>query len=864
MKKKGSLIIIVLVFLIIIILIFLLYTYFNFRYQLNLGADIKNVLISEDGQTAYLKLEGGSINNNITKVKFIFYDKNGKEYYYETTEGAEEFSLFFKKSLFIFTKPSYKGRYDYEINADDIELDSFKNIEKIEVFFEYKTDSGDIIVTLPLDAEEQIHIEEVINEDYEDEYSEEFDGEETTFETCTSDAGCLEAGIFCSENRVYNCSYGRGGCLDKTNEIQCGSEEECVNGSGCVKLIECINNNNCIYLNNACSYGVCNSNKCELRFNSSVNICRASSGECDLEEYCTGSSASCPLDKFKSAGTSCSLGVCNENRCIECLYNNNCKAGEICENEKCVSDICYEASCSGYLTQNECENNLCLSCNWNSSLRICQEHSLSTINQLSQFGITWTFDKQYRYGKFANGDYWVVGPVKIISIAPASIADSTGRIIHGSMLNPSPTLGYLQGYDNEMYGSYDRGFYTPSLNVARPNNQTLSSNNPLTIQTGSLVSSISTPETSGRTQLQTAAILTVLKSPAPEGSFRPSYSGSDKTIKFNKNQLNYSLLKKLAPVSDTPRLKQQAGDSQADSVERMFERPWLDHISGLGGMGRPAHPLDNMMSYDRDLTSQVGIAALMLHLDFTNQEKETLLIRFVQVGIDNYGVIQDGGRENWLQDTGRKFPILFAGLMLNDNNMKNIGQKSGDYAYTAPYSSGNPPLDIIWFEEDTAPFYVTQADVDLTHSSEWAPDSRDAQQIPYEQGDIGLPEWGKVRVYDRTTINKYWETTYRAVISPAYGGFVLAIHIMGTRELWNHDALFDYKDRFMEVETEIREQSKFVENMWDTYRKDYGCVWKLNNPSDVYSQGSNDCEMPSIKPTNFWNKIVDWVKSLFG
>ncbi len=72
MKKNGSLIAIILILLIIITLIFLLYTYLNLRNQLNLGAEIENVLISEDGKTAYLKVEGGSIDKNITKIKFIF------------------------------------------------------------------------------------------------------------------------------------------------------------------------------------------------------------------------------------------------------------------------------------------------------------------------------------------------------------------------------------------------------------------------------------------------------------------------------------------------------------------------------------------------------------------------------------------------------------------------------------------------------------------------------------------------------------------------------------------------------------------------------------------------------------------------
>ena len=48
---------------------------------------------------------------------------------------------------------------------------------------------------------------------------------------------------------------------------------------------------------------------------------------------------------------------------------------------------------------------------------------------VSQWGITWTFDKPARVGQFVNGDSYVVGPVTVVAIDPkplygAEIADS--------------------------------------------------------------------------------------------------------------------------------------------------------------------------------------------------------------------------------------------------------------------------------------------------------------------------------------------------------------------------------------------------------------------------------------------------------
>jgi hypothetical protein len=55
---------------------------------------------------------------------------------------------------------------------------------------------------------------------------------------------------------------------------------------------------------------------------------------------------------------------------------------------------------------------------------------------IEQWGIRWTFDKplsvngeagSYRYGKFVNGDYWVIGPVNIVAFDPPSHLTEPGE-----------------------------------------------------------------------------------------------------------------------------------------------------------------------------------------------------------------------------------------------------------------------------------------------------------------------------------------------------------------------------------------------------------------------------------------------------
>ena len=452
------------------------------------------------------------------------------------------------------------------------------------------------------------------------------------------------------------------------------------------------------------------------------------------------------------------------------------------------------------------------SSNFNISAK--SETEINTVNsdKISQYGITWFFNKSYKTGQFANGDFWVVGPVKIVKITPESQVVGK-RTMNGSMINPA-SGNKNQGYDSSCSGTAYKDNLNAALNV--------SSSNPLELKNGSsLISTISIAKEKSRPQLQNAAILTVLASPPPEGSFRPPYCGNDKTIKYNVSQLNYNLLKKLNPVTGTPSLK---------SVEKYFERPWIDHVTGWGAGF--IHPLENMQNYGRDMSSEVGKGALMLHLNFTDDEKRTLLVRFVQLGIDFYGIIQSGGIKTWEPDgghaSGRKWPIMFAGLMLNDASMKNIGKKSGNYLYSGKYGPGNPPPDYIHFGEDGQTFYVTADDVIRTKSPKWKPDKRSGTPEPYTESDKGIAEWGIRHSTYPYFDNKVWSATYRqCCTASAWSGFILAARIMGVQSLWNYNALFDYQDRYMKetdsggANTGWRSDNKFTENMWDTYRKLY-------------------------------------------
>src|SRR4030042_545425 len=219
---------------------------------------------------------------------------------------------------------------------------------------------------------------------------------------------CSSEGVLCQGNMPYNCTKKSDGCFDRTNLTQCTTGQQCVSGA-CQIIPSCDDNSDCISLTKTCSVGICNSTgKCEIKYNSTTNLCRASGGDCDIAEYCSGSNADCPANGFRpntytcrasggecdiaelctgtstlcpsngfrpntytcraSGGecdiaelctgnsvacpanvfkpdqTDCSTGVCRLGVCVGCIVDGDCDAVESCQNGVCLSNPCYGAS----------------------------------------------------------------------------------------------------------------------------------------------------------------------------------------------------------------------------------------------------------------------------------------------------------------------------------------------------------------------------------------------------------------------------------------------------------------------------------------------------------------------------------------
>jgi hypothetical protein len=406
-------------------------------------------------------------------------------------------------------------------------------------------------------------------------------------------------------------------------------------------------------------------------------------------------------------------------------------------------------------------------------------------SQLSQFGIRWIFDKDYQTGQFANGDYWVVGPVTITSMTkPAGYQGTVG-----AMINPMP--GFNNGYDSRVPG------YVASLDVSRTMPLTIGTNKSLVTTVTWLVGESGAPAQirewgAPRPALRLGAVLTVLASAPPAGSFRPPYASNYKPI-YSTSQLKRSLLPNLTPVSSAPSFA---------IAKTYLEKPWLDHR--IEWQGDDLHPSENMPNYGRNLASVINDVSLMLLTNLPSDQKEVLMIQFVQVGIDFYGNVKNGaywGDVGGGIGIGRKWPILLAGMLLDNTEMKNVGINYGD----------------ITFQEDGQTFYLTSEEASL-----YTPSSYLGFTV-----SVGDAVWGIRHVVH--AVYPWCEdpgnvSYMESCTANGWNGAVLSAYLLNAKALWNHNALFDYTDWYMKQNWDppwYRSWSPLAAQMWDTYRP--GC-----------------------------------------
>jgi hypothetical protein len=401
---------------------------------------------------------------------------------------------------------------------------------------------------------------------------------------------------------------------------------------------------------------------------------------------------------------------------------------------------------------------------------------LHAANSVSYQGFTWTFSSDRPTGTFVNGEPYVIGPVTVTSISPAWNGSD-----NGSMVNPIPES--RNGFTSRPDGSFSKT-QPPFIYYDATKNAALQL--PITLQAGSVLASSKTVN-SYPNYTEAIAVLTVLSAAPPAGSFRPGPYGTNRTVRFNKTQINWSLLKNYAPVSGAP--------SKAEINSLMPALPWWEwagiyyagHLmpinniaAGNSGNGQPS-------TYGREIARKWGLVGLWLNTNQPIADKERIVIQAIQCGIDLHSYLSNGGTlyPDGGHKCGRKLPLVMAAAMLNDPDLKAM--------------AGSKNV----FQEDAQTWFITQQDVGR---------SLRPPNETWTQSQVGMAEWGIRHSWLPYEDDSRFDggTPYRHVVWPNMGGPVLAAELMGLQSTWNHPAIFAYNERYKNA----RGLGTFVNNMW--------------------------------------------------
>ncbi len=396
------------------------------------------------------------------------------------------------------------------------------------------------------------------------------------------------------------------------------------------------------------------------------------------------------------------------------------------------------------------------------------------VMSITDHGVTWTFDAPVSAGQFVTGEWFIVGPATVASIDPPP---SPGR--NGSIVN-LPLTQDRSPWDDRVES--DR--FDPSLRRDPP----------VALAVGeALLSSISVDQVgmvenwlregngeASASPVWSISVLTCLAEAPPVDAFRPSFADPEQRI-YRLSQLDRAAIGSVAlpaSVNLDPTLP-------ADFAAR-FVRPWVDNVF----YGFDAQ-VEYMPMYGREWGRAVGIASMLLLADLPAEHldaQEQILIGFVQRGIDLWGMVR-AGYPGWYahggHGSGRKWPIVWSGLMLGDEEM----------------ASPTSTLPAVQFGEDMHTAYA--ADVPGGGPTWW-----DQSSVVYT-GHMGLwegavvsdtPGWGPYEHLppEQWLADALGESYRRCCTSIAWAGQALAARIVGAQDAWGHDAFFDYVDRWMD------------------------------------------------------------------
>lgn len=415
---------------------------------------------------------------------------------------------------------------------------------------------------------------------------------------------------------------------------------------------------------------------------------------------------------------------------------------------------------------------------------------LTVASSVTQYGVTFTFSATKVVGQYANGDWWVLGPVSITSITPAGAVQTSGtdgdgdpitsREINGTMVNPgnrSFATGGLTanntGNTVQAWDSLDAG-----VGVATPYNDAFNvdpgnTGSALAVTTGSVVkfvSKLTSLPTNNRPGGLDMAVLTVVDAIPATDAVRPGVSRTSKAAPCRAADFDLSIFQSLAPTANAPDYATALG-----WIQRFHETTQPHSINNI-----VAKAINNHPEYGRDIGNNIHRAMLCLHLSsFTDAQKRTLLCSLAAIADDLVSRAEEGGitPDNGGGNSWKKAVIVLCAASLGENTPA---------SWTTWLSA---PNNKVWCEGGQM-FTVSGFDVALPR---YTADGRPRSAFTYQM--LGSAEWGEQAnsLPNRNASN--WDAAYRSENGSSLLGGTLAIELAtGAKALWDDDLFWLYMD----------------------------------------------------------------------
>jgi hypothetical protein len=392
-------------------------------------------------------------------------------------------------------------------------------------------------------------------------------------------------------------------------------------------------------------------------------------------------------------------------------------------------------------------------------------------SSISVHGITWTFGHTMRVGKFVNGDFYMVGACTITAVTPAPTVTPARN---GSVLN-IPPADQGTGFDDRSNN------YRPNIRKYPPiimsPGDALVSTVSLSDSARSALRAWLSPGSGSESICKTAAVLTCVAAPVPTDAFRPSYCDRGQKL-YYADSIRWNLLPNLQRVGS------MTTASLSEWSRHFMNSPWLD----VCFFGFDA-PTDYMTHYSAETARATGIATEMLICNFTQAQKDSLMKGLLQYGIDLWGIVRAcnasrGWQAHGGHGSGRKWPMIFSGIMLGDAAMAAPTQTYPDLRIGEDMQTS---WDFCWATGDSNYVYTG-------HQGIW-------KKLPVSTS----PGWGP---YEGTPPSQWYccesgyttplgESYRRCCTSHAWIAEGLSARLMNAMGLWNHPAFFGYCDRWM-------------------------------------------------------------------